>query len=166
MHTKFWLENLKRTYHSEDLGVYGKTILKREIWGSHGDDRPDDGGSKHLGNVGTLLPDYMARQPRRQPSSLLKRIFRKPSWRVWIWFMWLRIRTGGGLLWTGWWTLGGRKRRVISWLAERTISFSRMTMSLESVGTKYLENQIKLLQAMDSVQYNWYNKAVTNFVVN
>jgi hypothetical protein len=31
--------------------------------------RPDDGGSKHLWNVGKLLPDYTALQPRRQPSS-------------------------------------------------------------------------------------------------
>jgi hypothetical protein len=29
--------------------------------------RPDDGGSKHLWNVGK--PDYMAQQHRRQPSS-------------------------------------------------------------------------------------------------
>jgi hypothetical protein len=27
---------------------------------------PDDGGSKHLWNVGKLLPDYTAQQPRRQ----------------------------------------------------------------------------------------------------
>jgi hypothetical protein len=33
-----------------------------------GDDRPDDGGSKDLRNVGKLLPDYTALQPRRQPS--------------------------------------------------------------------------------------------------
>jgi hypothetical protein len=31
--------------------------------------RPDDGGSKDLWNVGKLLPDYTALQPRRQPSS-------------------------------------------------------------------------------------------------
>jgi hypothetical protein len=31
--------------------------------------RPDDGGSKHLSNVGKLLPDYTAQQPRRQSSS-------------------------------------------------------------------------------------------------
>jgi hypothetical protein len=34
--------------------------------------RPDDGGeggSKHLWNVGKLLSDYTAQQPRRQPSS-------------------------------------------------------------------------------------------------
>jgi hypothetical protein len=31
--------------------------------------RPDDGGSKDLWNVGTLLPDYTVLQPRRQPSS-------------------------------------------------------------------------------------------------
>jgi hypothetical protein len=35
---------------------------------AHGD-RPDDGGSKGLWNVGKLLPDYTAQQPRRQLSS-------------------------------------------------------------------------------------------------
>jgi hypothetical protein len=34
-----------------------------------GTHRPDDGGNKHLWNVGELLPDYTALQPRRQPSS-------------------------------------------------------------------------------------------------
>jgi hypothetical protein len=34
-----------------------------------GDHHPDDGGSKDLWNVGELLPDYTAWQPRRQPSS-------------------------------------------------------------------------------------------------
>jgi hypothetical protein len=34
-----------------------------------GDDCFDDGGSKDLWNVGKLLPDYMALQPTRQPSS-------------------------------------------------------------------------------------------------
>jgi hypothetical protein len=34
-------------------------------------DRPDDGGSKHLWNVGKLLPDYTVLQPRRQLSSYL-----------------------------------------------------------------------------------------------
>jgi hypothetical protein len=29
--------------------------------------RPDDGGSRHLLNVGRLPPDYTAQQPRRQP---------------------------------------------------------------------------------------------------
>jgi hypothetical protein len=29
----------------------------------------DDGGSKYLWNVGKLLPDYTALQPRTQPSS-------------------------------------------------------------------------------------------------
>jgi hypothetical protein len=33
--------------------------------------RPDDGGSKHIWNVGKRLPDYAAQQPRRQPSSYL-----------------------------------------------------------------------------------------------
>jgi hypothetical protein len=33
-----------------------------------GDDDPNDGGSKHLRNVGKLLPDYTAQHPRRQSS--------------------------------------------------------------------------------------------------
>jgi hypothetical protein len=45
------------------------------IWGSHGGeyqgDRPDDGGSKDLWNVGKLLPDYTVLQPRRQQSSTM-----------------------------------------------------------------------------------------------
>jgi hypothetical protein len=32
------------------------------------DDCCDDGGSKHHINVGKLIPDYMAQQPRRRPS--------------------------------------------------------------------------------------------------
>jgi hypothetical protein len=35
-------------------------------------DRPDDGGSKALRNVGKLLPDYTVLQPRREPSSICK----------------------------------------------------------------------------------------------
>jgi hypothetical protein len=38
------------------------------------DDRPDDGGSKDFWNVGKLLPDYTALQPRRQQSSY------SPTW--------------------------------------------------------------------------------------
>jgi hypothetical protein len=30
--------------------------------------RNDNGGTKHLWNVGILLPDYTAQQPRRQQS--------------------------------------------------------------------------------------------------
>jgi hypothetical protein len=33
--------------------------------------RPDDGGKKHLLNRVKFLPDYMAQQPRRQPSSVM-----------------------------------------------------------------------------------------------
>jgi hypothetical protein len=36
---------------------------------------PDDGGSKHLWNVDKLLPDYIAQQPRRQPSSFIFSLF-------------------------------------------------------------------------------------------
>jgi hypothetical protein len=43
----------------------------------------DDGGSKHLWNVGKLLPDYTAQQPGRQPSSY------SPPWEPEISNVWL-----------------------------------------------------------------------------
>jgi hypothetical protein len=36
----------------------------------HQGDRPDDGGSKDLWNVGKLLPDYTVLQPRIKQSSM------------------------------------------------------------------------------------------------
>jgi hypothetical protein len=49
---------------------------------------PDDGGSKHLSNVGKLLLGYMLLQPRRQPSSYLSFVSSKHNssasqfWRI------------------------------------------------------------------------------------
>jgi hypothetical protein len=40
------------------------------------ENRPDDGGSKDLRNVGKLLPGYTVLQPRRQPSSY------SPLWKL------------------------------------------------------------------------------------
>jgi hypothetical protein len=48
-----------------------------------GDHRPDDGGSKHLWNVGKLLSDYTVLQPRRQPSSY------SPPWEPQILLCWV-----------------------------------------------------------------------------
>jgi hypothetical protein len=47
-----------------DCFLYLKPIARARL--TH---RPGDGGSKDLWNVGKLLPDYTALQPRRQPSS-------------------------------------------------------------------------------------------------
>jgi hypothetical protein len=50
-----------------------QTVEKVKInvfWDVQGD-RPDDGGSNHLLNVGKLLPDNTAQQPRRQSPSYL-----------------------------------------------------------------------------------------------
>jgi hypothetical protein len=41
-------------------------------FGSH---RPDDRGSTDLLNVGKLMPEYTALQPRRQPSSVRVTLF-------------------------------------------------------------------------------------------
>jgi hypothetical protein len=51
-----------------DFALFGLLEIDRRFTGSPFTHRPDDGGSKHLWNVGKLLPDYMAQHPRRQPS--------------------------------------------------------------------------------------------------
>jgi hypothetical protein len=48
---------------------------------------PDDGGSKDLRNVGKLLPDYTALQPRRQPSSC------SLPWEPWILYVQIILLT-------------------------------------------------------------------------
>jgi hypothetical protein len=94
------------------------TKLSR-IWGS---DRPDDGGSKDLWNVGKLLPDYTALKPRRQPSPhtkvfvgtsegkgpletpglrggiILTLVFKKYGVRLRATFIWLWIAKNDGVL--------------------------------------------------------------------
>jgi hypothetical protein len=49
---------------------------------------------------------------------VLKWMSRKQAVKVWIGFIWLRIGTSVGLLWTRWWTFGFRKRQRTSWVAE------------------------------------------------
>jgi hypothetical protein len=44
------------------------------------------------------------------------------------WIHLAQDREGGELLWTRWWILGFHKMRWISWLAERTLTFSRRTL--------------------------------------
>jgi hypothetical protein len=41
---------------------------------------------------------------------------REIGWGIQSGFIWLRIGTGGGLLWTQWWTLGFWRHRVASLL--------------------------------------------------
>jgi hypothetical protein len=46
--------------------VYSGSEVLTACYTAH---RPDDGGSKHLGNVGQFLPDCTAQHARRQSSS-------------------------------------------------------------------------------------------------
>jgi hypothetical protein len=61
--------------HTETCALDGIGVVIEEIqngvkhWTVGIHKGPDDGGSKDLWNVGKLLPDYTALQPRRQPSS-------------------------------------------------------------------------------------------------
>jgi hypothetical protein len=63
--------------------------------------------------------------PRRRWKDNINWILGKWGLGMWIGLIWLRVGTSGGVLWTRWWTFGFHKMRGISWLAERTLSFSR-----------------------------------------
>jgi hypothetical protein len=90
-YSTFGINNSRKQYfYNTSYEAIQRNKLNTEVSGSHGgeyeDDcllsccavyssrslptfhRPDDGSSKHLWNVGKLLPDYTALQPRRQPS--------------------------------------------------------------------------------------------------
>jgi len=56
---------------------------------------------------------------------ILKWIFKKN------WFVWLRIGTGGGLLWMRLWSFGFHKMRGISWLDEELLASQEGFCSLE-----------------------------------
>jgi hypothetical protein len=45
------------------------TSAIQKVQMANSDERPDDGGSKYLRNVGQFLPDYMAQHSRRQSST-------------------------------------------------------------------------------------------------
>jgi hypothetical protein len=44
-------------------------VWSGRYWLIRHDHRPVDGGSKHFGNIGQLLPVYTAQDNQRQPSS-------------------------------------------------------------------------------------------------
>jgi hypothetical protein len=56
-------------------------------------------------------------RPMRRREDNLRMNLMEIRW-VWNGFVWLRIGTSGGLLWTQKWTFRFHKRRGISWLAE------------------------------------------------
>jgi hypothetical protein len=55
------------------------------------------------------------------------------GWGAWIGFIWLRIGTGGGLLWVRESTFGFHKTRGISWLAEDLLASQEGLCSIELV---------------------------------
>jgi hypothetical protein len=65
---------------SRDLAPY--TLVQNWPTFQRCDDRPDDGGSKHLWNVGQFLRDYTAQHPRNQYSRYHSRDNpnAKPEW--------------------------------------------------------------------------------------
>jgi hypothetical protein len=55
------------------------------------------------------------------------------GWGAWTGSIWLRIGTGGGLLWIRWWTFGFHKVWGISWLAENLLASQEWLCFLELV---------------------------------
>jgi hypothetical protein len=64
-------------------------------------------------------------------SVLLRWIFGKWDVWAWTWSVWLRIGTGGGLLWMWQWTFGFHKMWGISWLAENRLVSEEELRSME-----------------------------------
>jgi hypothetical protein len=61
-HVKFGMERNIRA----NLAWNTKMTVFWDVAPCSDDDRPDDGGSKHVWNVGKLIPDYTTQQARRQ----------------------------------------------------------------------------------------------------
>jgi hypothetical protein len=63
----------EKTYYNQTETIYVQRkipcLKKLQLWKWLSSHRPDDGGSKHLWNIGKLLPDYTAQQPTKRPSS-------------------------------------------------------------------------------------------------
>jgi hypothetical protein len=84
--------------------------------------------------------------PRRRWEDNIKMHLRKVWWGgAWTGSIWLRIGTGGGLLWIQWWTFGLHKMRGISWVAEGVLASQEGLCSMEWViilkmYVKYIEN--------------------------
>ena len=55
---------------------------------------------------------------------------------VWTGSTWVKVGTGGGHLWRGWWTFGFRKMRGIFWLAENRLAAQEGLCSLKQSTSK------------------------------
>jgi hypothetical protein len=76
-----WLKNLFQICVGfEVLTVVGTKMVVFWVVAPCSLVRPDDGGSKDIRNVGKLLPDHTALQPRRQPSYILKLVLIQLYW--------------------------------------------------------------------------------------
>jgi hypothetical protein len=72
-------------------------------------------------------------RPRRRWEDNIKMDLREVGWRAWTGSIWLRIRTGGGLLWMRLWTFRVHKMRRISWVADDVSASQEGLCSMELV---------------------------------
>lgn len=59
-----------------------------------------------------------------------KFIWKGYDWKMWIGFIWLRIRTSFRVLWTWCWTLGLHKVQDVSWLEEEMWASKKQLLSM------------------------------------
>jgi hypothetical protein len=70
-------------------------------------------------------------RPRRRWEDNIKMHLREVGWEAWTGLIWLRIGTGGELLWTRLWTFGFHKMRGISWVAQEVLASHEGLCSME-----------------------------------
>jgi hypothetical protein len=70
-------------------------------------------------------------RPRRRWEDNIKMDLRAVGWGAWTGSIWLRIGTGGELLWMRLWIFGFHKMRGISWLAQDVLAFQEGLCSME-----------------------------------
>jgi hypothetical protein len=76
-------------------------------------------------------------RPRHRWQLNFKMDLREIWCEVWSGFIWLRIGTDEGLLWTRWWTSSFHKRWGICWLPARSMTFTKK----DSAACIYLEKR-------------------------
>jgi hypothetical protein len=84
--------------------------------------------SDAFGGGGGLEGRRPLERPKRRWEDNNKMDLREVGWGAWTGSIWLRIGTGGGLLWIRWWTFGFHKMRGVSWVAQDVFSFSGRTL--------------------------------------
>jgi hypothetical protein len=125
--------------------------------------------ARHIARIGAMRNAYRIgwetwrektiRRTEQRNRMIVKWILGKQGRWEWIELMRLRMRTGGGLLWTQQCDFEFHKRRRSSWLNGRTTSFSRRTL-LHGTG-----QLLKLSALFSKAWFGWYDVESNSLVL-